>query len=225
MGIREKLWLRRDRWGRSGFVDDRDPFACVALASTLLFLARGYLQGFAATAFRLDRLLIAVVALVALVGALQSLDRWTSRTWAPAYVAENYLALAVFLEEHLGPGESWATDLYAAAYYAPQQPLFLFSKQGSGLFRTDSQAEVRRLLNEHRIRVVALRNDNETWWAGTVFLPLLGADATDQLRVGFWTAYVLNRDTAVAGKVPMHCGSAIFAPRPRARRVLFELPD
>lgn len=168
------------------------PFAALSLSSVVCIVAYRL--------YTLDhrladsmRLVLCLLVLLATSNAVTSIRSWERRTWAPDYVESNYLQLEKVLEEAMEPGENWVTDLYAAAYYSPRQPIFLFSESGSVLFHTTDEKKIRALLESSNVRVVALRNDLEIWWGETVFLKVVQEMSVEEEKFGFWNIFVLGR--------------------------------
>jgi hypothetical protein len=115
------------------------------------------------------------------VAFVVGISAWALRGWVPRDVPPHYWA-AMFpvIDVDQARGEHWITSDNRVAYYHPHsRPIFLYTKPARVLLTATTEEEVWRILDEWRVRAVALDRRVPGWWSHTALFKAL----TDSPRV------------------------------------------
>ncbi|MCB1685443.1 MAG: hypothetical protein KDI31_13180, partial [Pseudomonadales bacterium] len=173
----------------------RYSYVVFILGGPLIALGIGSMVQMLRTPMR--KAVLAFVAVVLALGALQTLRNWPFyRDITPVlkYVEADSKLCA--LADQLPADALWLTDRYSIAYRCRRQPVFLYSPRGRQYFSAASVADARMELIGSRVGLVSLSNLEPGWWPTTTFgqvlEDLVGEGTAQERTLLYWKVYELE---------------------------------
>lgn len=173
----------------------RYSYVVFVLGGPLIVLGIGSALNLLAAPTR--RMVLALVAFILAIGAIQTLRNWPLyRDISPILQIVEADSQLCAIADLLPEDSLWLTDRYSIAYRCRRQPVFLYSPVGRSYFAAESLAEARAELTDTKVGLVSLSNLEPGWWPTTTFgqvlAQLVQEGTAQESRLRYWKVYRLT---------------------------------